>query len=292
MLAVAERTGDASTAMWGRLWRIDALVEDGRITEAADELGPLAAAVERVGGPVSAWHRDRVDGVRRPRAGPLRRRPGGGPARLRADAGDRAVTGDGRLPRHGVGARPPRRTVRRGRRAGPRSWVEPPPRFRTMGRVSRAYLLLAGRSRRRGGGQFRQAGPPEAWSWPVFFVAPGSVLAALVAIGLDRTDELAAALEGLEPFRGQHDRRQRRELLRAGRAHPRARCTRAGPPRRRRRRSRRRRPDVRPLRAPPPTSPRRCTTRRRRWPRGPRPATGSAHAGWPGRATGSCARSG
>ena len=51
---------------------------------------------------------------------------------------------------------------------------------------------------------FRQAGPPEAWSWPVFFVAPGSVLAMLVAIGLDRPDELAAALEALEPFRGGH----------------------------------------------------------------------------------------
>ena len=56
----ADRTGEASTAMWGRLWRIDALVEDGRIADAADELGTLAAAVERVGGPVSAWHRDRA----------------------------------------------------------------------------------------------------------------------------------------------------------------------------------------------------------------------------------------
>jgi hypothetical protein len=60
MLAAANRTGDARAAMWGRLWRIDALVEDGRLADAADELGPLAAAVERVGGPVSAWHRDRA----------------------------------------------------------------------------------------------------------------------------------------------------------------------------------------------------------------------------------------
>ena len=38
----------------------------------------------------------------------------------------------------------------------------------------------------------------------VFFTAPGSVLAALVAIGLGRTEELTAALAALEEFRGEH----------------------------------------------------------------------------------------
>jgi DNA-binding CsgD family transcriptional regulator len=52
--------------------------------------------------------------------------------------------------------------------------------------------------------QLRQAGPPEAWSWPVFFTAPGSVLAALVAIDLGRADELRTALAALEAFRGEH----------------------------------------------------------------------------------------
>ena len=85
-----------------------------------------------------------------------------------------------------------------------RIWVEPPPRFRTMGRVSRAYLLLQAGCVEEAAAQFQQAGPPQAWSWPVFFVAPGSVQAVLVAIGLGRPAELAAALADLEPFRGQH----------------------------------------------------------------------------------------
>ena len=36
------------------------MIESGRLGEAVDELGALGVAVERVGGPVSAWHRDRV----------------------------------------------------------------------------------------------------------------------------------------------------------------------------------------------------------------------------------------
>src|SRR6185312_2933362 len=52
--------GSPRTAMWGRLWRVEAMIEGGRFAEAVDELGALGVAVERVGGPVSAWHRDRV----------------------------------------------------------------------------------------------------------------------------------------------------------------------------------------------------------------------------------------
>ena len=46
--------------MWGELWRIDALIESGQLARAVEELGELRVAVERVGGPVSAWHLDRV----------------------------------------------------------------------------------------------------------------------------------------------------------------------------------------------------------------------------------------
>ena len=203
MLAVAERTGEASTAMWGRLWRIDALVEDGRITEAADELGPLEVAVERVGGPVSSWHRDRVTAcvaVARGRLAEARAAACRGYERMRVI--ERSPATGTFLGTEWVLARyvaPSDDAV-----SLARGWVEPPPRFRTMARVSRAYLLLRAGLPDEAAAMFRQAGPPEAWSWPVFFVAPGSVLAVLVAIGLGRSDELAAALEALEPFRGGH----------------------------------------------------------------------------------------
>ena len=56
MLALAQRTDSAHSAMWAELWRIDALVESGRLALAAEELSPLRIAVDQVGGPVSAWH--------------------------------------------------------------------------------------------------------------------------------------------------------------------------------------------------------------------------------------------
>jgi DNA-binding CsgD family transcriptional regulator len=203
MLAAAGRTSDARTAMWGRLWRIDALVEDGRLADAADELGPLAAAVERVGGPVSAWHRDRVVACIAQARGRF------------TDARDAAARAYERMrliePSPAVGALLGTHwalarhvgTSEDGLRLA-RTWVEPPPRFRTMSRVGRAFLLLRAGHPDEAEVQFRQAGPPVAWSWPVFFVAPGSVLAALVAIGLARADELRAALAALEGFRGEH----------------------------------------------------------------------------------------
>ncbi len=203
MLAVADRTGDARTAMWGRLWRIDALVEDGAITRAADELAPLAAVVDRVGGPVSGWHLDRTsacvaqaqgrfaDAQAAAQRGYERMRVIERPSATGTFLGTQWV-----LARH-VGTSPAAVELAR-------IWVEPPPRFRTMGRVSRAYLLLQAGCVEEAAAQFQQAGPPQAWSWPVFFVAPGSVQAVLVAIGLGRPAELAAALADLEPFRGQH----------------------------------------------------------------------------------------
>lgn len=203
MLAAADRARDPQAAVWGRLWRIDALVEAGGITPAADELAPLAADVGRVGGPVGAWHLDRVTACVAQAEGRF------------ADAAQAAARGYERMRR----IEPPSATGVflatqwvLARHVGTsaeglalaRAWVEPPPRFRTMGRVSRAYLLLQAGAPDEAAAQFQRAGPPSTWSWPVFFVAPGSVLAVLVAIGLDRGEELAAGLAGLEPFRGEH----------------------------------------------------------------------------------------
>ncbi len=49
----APRCGASSGAL-------DALIESGRLAAAAEELPALKVAVDRVGGPVSAWHHDRV----------------------------------------------------------------------------------------------------------------------------------------------------------------------------------------------------------------------------------------
>ena len=52
MLDLARRTGAARAAMWGHLWRIDTLLEDGRLAVATEALEDLRAAADRVGGPV------------------------------------------------------------------------------------------------------------------------------------------------------------------------------------------------------------------------------------------------
>lgn len=208
MLVLAERTGDPRTgdprtAMWGRLWRIDALVEAGELTAAQDELAPLTVAVDRVGGPASGWHRDRVEACVAQAQGRF------GDARAAATRGYERMRLIERSPATGAFLGTQWALARHTGTsdealAMARTWVEPPPRFRTMGRVSRAYLLLRAGHPDEAEAQFRRAGPPQTWSWPVFFTAAGSVLAVLVATGLDRPDELTAALESLEAFRGRH----------------------------------------------------------------------------------------
>ena len=180
----------ARTAMWGELWRIDALIESGQLAGAAEELGALRVAVERVGGPVSAWHLDRVTAMPRPGAGPLRRGRGGRPPGVRADA------------RRSSRPRPPGRTSpcsarwpatsaspTRPRRCS--SPFDPPPRFRVIDRLTRALLLLRAGRTDEAAASYQQAGPLETWSLPAFFVLPGHVYATLVAAELGLTDDLA-----------------------------------------------------------------------------------------------------
>ncbi|MCI3950406.1 MAG: transcriptional regulator, LuxR family, partial [Acidimicrobiales bacterium] len=204
MLAVASRTGRARAAMWGELWRIDALVEAGRFADAADELPVLRLAVERVGGPVSAWHLDRVgagiaqatgrygEALAIGRRAFERMRPvEPGPATgvwfslHCAVAGHIGITDEAAA----FAAQPP---------------FEGPPRFRTMGRLSRAFLLLRTGRRDEAAATYQQTGPPGSWSLPAFVTLPAHVYAALVAAELGRLDDLDAALEQLRPSSGEH----------------------------------------------------------------------------------------
>ena len=56
MLAVAHALGSAWLEMWGRLWRIDTLLETGQLRSARRELADLENCVERVPGPLGQWH--------------------------------------------------------------------------------------------------------------------------------------------------------------------------------------------------------------------------------------------
>ena len=85
-----------------------------------------------------------------------------------------------------------------------RQSFDPPPRFATMARLSRAYLLTCAGLPEDAATSYRQAGPLETWSLPAFFILPGYVYAALACAGIGRHDDLAVLHERLEEFRGEH----------------------------------------------------------------------------------------
>lgn len=55
MLGLAAATGESAT-LWGRLWRFDALMQLGRLAEAAAELDALEPVVARMRQPMATWH--------------------------------------------------------------------------------------------------------------------------------------------------------------------------------------------------------------------------------------------
>jgi DNA-binding CsgD family transcriptional regulator len=202
MSRLAQRTRSPRTAMWGALWRIDALIESGRLADAVEALGELQVAVERVGGPVSAWHLDRVTAClaqaqgRYAEAAAVGRR---GFERMRpiepAPASGAYFALQSALACHvGVAAE-----------AAPfLEPFDPPPRFRVMYRLTRALLLLRAGRTDEAAASYRHAGPVGTWPLPAFFVLPGHVYATLVAVELGLIDDLAVLVERLDGFRGEH----------------------------------------------------------------------------------------
>ncbi|MPZ97206.1 MAG: LuxR family transcriptional regulator, partial [Propionibacteriales bacterium] len=81
---------------------------------------------------------------------------------------------------------------------------DPPPRFKTMARLSRAVLLLHAGLPEEAAASYQQAGPLQTWSLPAFFILPGYVYGALGAADLGRYSDLAVLLDRLEQFRGEH----------------------------------------------------------------------------------------
>lgn len=203
MLALAHRTGSTRLAMWGELWRIDALVEAGALAEAADELGPLQVAVERLGGPTPAWHLEREAAFIAQAQGRY----------------DQAMASAGRAFAH-------MRVVEPGSAAGTffafqcalvghvgitgpaheivRRPIPPAPRFRTIGPVSRAVVLLAAGQRDEAAASYQEAGPLDGWTFPAFFKVAGYVYGVLAASGLERFDDLILLLDRLDGYRGEH----------------------------------------------------------------------------------------
>ncbi len=56
LLALGERTGDASDVLWGRLWRFDALLQAGRVADAEAELAAVEPVVAGLRRPLARLH--------------------------------------------------------------------------------------------------------------------------------------------------------------------------------------------------------------------------------------------
>jgi DNA-binding CsgD family transcriptional regulator len=203
MLALARRTNSARTAMWGEIWRIGALVQAGQLADATVELLALRAAAARVGGPVGAWHLDRVTACVAQASGRF------------ADAEAAGRRGFERMraiePAAATGryfALQCALALHVGITDAAAEFLErpsnPSPRFATMTRLHHASLLFCAGRVDDADAAYQQAGPPDGWSLPMLFQLPGYVYGALVAAALDRADDLAWLLECLEPFRGAH----------------------------------------------------------------------------------------
>ena len=202
MVVLGQRSGTPRTSMWGEIWTVETMVESGRLPEAAEELAALDVAVGRVGGPVAAWHADRV------RAGVLQARARYEPAAAAAKRAFDRMSPVEPVPAVGaffgfhaalathVGVRPEVRPFLD-------RPFDPPPRFRVQYLVVRASVLVATGDVDRAEASYQQAGPPSGWDLPVFFVVPALTCAALVCGALGRHEELAGLLTRLEPHRGQ-----------------------------------------------------------------------------------------
>ncbi|TWP53978.1 AAA family ATPase [Lentzea tibetensis] len=203
MRALAVRTNSPRTAMWGELWRIQALLESGSLAAAAELLPALRLAVARVGGPVSAWHlgvvtacvaqaQGRYDEARDVARGAFERMRTIEPAPAR---GAYMALRCALARMQG----PDEESI-----AHARAPFEPPPRFRMMALVSRSFLLLTGGFPDEAAEVYRRLGRIEDWELPAFFEVPAHVMGVLVTAGLGLKDDLASLLQLLEPFRGAH----------------------------------------------------------------------------------------
>ncbi|WP_448624191.1 ATP-binding protein [Geodermatophilus sp. URMC 64] len=203
MLLLAHRRNDLRAAMWGRLWRIDALVEAGRLAAALDELAVLRMTVERAGGPIDHWHLERTTAFLAQATGRYAEATAAG---RRAYDRMRVIE-----PRPARGAYIVLQYIlaehfgMTDETAGlARRGFDPLPLFRTLGPVHRSLLLLATGLAEEAAASYLEAGPVAEWRPPPFHVLYTYASGVLAAAGLGRPDDVAALLDRLEPFRGEH----------------------------------------------------------------------------------------
>ena len=203
MAALGIRGGNRRAVMWGALWRVEVLIECGDLAGASDALTRLEAAAERVGGPISAWHHDRVaacvaqaqgryaDAAALARRGLERMQPvEPGPARGTFFALHAAMAAH-------IGATED---------SAPFvvQAFRPLPRFRGMAPLLRAHLLVCSGRPEDAAASYQLAGPIAGWAPNGFYMLVCFVAATVTAAAVGCHDDLAVLIDWLGPYRGEH----------------------------------------------------------------------------------------
>lgn len=197
---------DASITQWEPLWRIDALLELGRVHEAIGELPELRRLTESIQHPVSKWHRMRAEAVLAAATGRWEEARGfGAIARdihSRYESHEAAVTLELAL------------QTTLGMHVGfPTDVLDDYDRLdltRAPGYVSDIPVLLPALAKLALGRReeverdYSRLAPVDEWTPPPFLWLPIHTMRLLAAIELGRLSDIPPLLERFEPHRGRH----------------------------------------------------------------------------------------
>ncbi|MFD3705999.1 ATP-binding protein [Nocardia sp. NPDC058658] len=203
MIEAGERARDPSVEMWGRLWRIDALWEQGELGEITGELSCLGWCSERTGGPMSRWHLlvaraalaqahaefdDAIDLAGQAHA-------------LAAKLGHPAGEGAYRALLAVVGHH---RGHRREALTAPGAPVRGEVRNLLFAALGTAFPMVDSGLVAEAEPLYRSLGPPQKWSIPPYFRLNVLVVGGACAAALGIVDDVDYFREQLRPYRDMH----------------------------------------------------------------------------------------
>ncbi|MGY0497253.1 AAA family ATPase [Nocardia sp. FBN12] len=203
MIEAGERARDPAVEMWGRLWRIDALWEQGDLSEITGELSCLGWCSDRTGGPMSRWHlliaqaalaqahaefEDALElgGQAHALAAKL-----GHPAGEGAHRALLAVVGHHRGHRHEA-------------LTGPGAPARGEVRNLLFAALGTAFPMVDSGLITEAEPFYRSLGPPRKWSIPPYFRLNVLAVGGSIAAALGLADDVDYFRERLDPFRGMH----------------------------------------------------------------------------------------
>ncbi|MFD4462513.1 AAA family ATPase [Nocardia sp. NPDC058480] len=203
MIEAGERARDPAVEMWGRLWRIDALWEQGDLSVITGELACLSWCSERTGGPMSRWrllvaqaasaqaHAEFDDALDLAGQAHELATTLGHPA---GEGAYRALLG---VVGHHRGHRREVLTAAAAVTRGPVSNL-------LLAALGTAFPMMDSGLSAEAEPLYRNLGPPQKWSVPPYFrlnvLAVGGAIAAALRIG----DDVAYFREQLGRYRGMH----------------------------------------------------------------------------------------